>query len=281
MSEYRNRNYSKYDAMTTKELEDILRLDTSAPEGEDPDTELLLYVMGVLANRRKNTNSTGKTTLEAWQSFQQNYLDEEDSENIQKNIDSWTATPWLRRLIATAAVIALVAFLPPSAKAFDWEDIWSIFARWAKETFSFVIEENATVSEPSPEYNREYTSLQDILRANNRDANIIPTWIPDGFVLDRLEKDITPIQEIYRSLYLNGDKKLRIRVQNYISSEFQKIETDNDFSEIYTVSGTDYYIFKNDQQLQVAWIKDTYEGNISGNLSIEEAKKMIDSIRKG
>lgn len=281
MSEYRNRNYSKYDAMTTKELEEILRLDTSAPEGEDPDTELLLYVMGVLANRRKNANSTGKTTLEAWESFQQNYLDEEGSENIQKNIDSRTAAPWLRRLIAAAAVIALVACLPLSAKAFSRENIWNIIARWAKETFSFVAEENAIVSEPSPEYNGDYTSLQDVLRANNRDADIIPTWIPDGFVLDRLEKNITPMQEIYRSLYLNGDKKLKIRVQNYISLEFQKIETDDDFLEIYPVSETDYYIFENDQQLQVVWIKDTYECNISGNFSIEEAKKMIDSIKKG
>lgn len=93
MSENRNRDYSKYDDMTTEELEEILRLDASAPDGEDSDTELLLYVMEVLANRRKNMNITGKTALEAWESFQQNYLDEECSEDVQEPKKNRTATP--------------------------------------------------------------------------------------------------------------------------------------------------------------------------------------------
>ena len=54
MSENRNRDYSKYDAMTTQELEEILRLDASAPEGEESDTELLLYVKNADSAKRKS-----------------------------------------------------------------------------------------------------------------------------------------------------------------------------------------------------------------------------------
>ena len=113
MSENRNRDYSRFDAMTTEELEDILRLDASAPDGEESDTELLLYVMGVLADRKKN-NSTGKTALEAWESFQQNYLSDDElfPEDKPKHSGSKRTAPWLRRMIAAAAVVALLVCVP-------------------------------------------------------------------------------------------------------------------------------------------------------------------------
>lgn len=284
MSENRDRRtdrFSKYDSMPTEALEEILRLDAEAPEEQESDTELLLYVMGVLANRRRNTDITGNTAQQAWESFQKFYLDEECFEDMQEPKKYRIVAPWLRRMTAAAAVIVLVVCLPLSANAFGWEDIWNIFARWAKETFSFVSDENAEVSEPSPTHKDEFASLQELLANCKRDASIVPTWIPEGFVLEKIERDITPVQEVFWAFYLSGDKELTIRVQNYLSTEFQKIETEDDFSEIYPVDGTDYYIFENDQQIQVVWIKDFYECNISGDISIKEAKQMIDSIGKG
>lgn len=281
MSENRNRDYSKYDAMTTEELEEILRLDVSAPEGEDSDTELLLYVMGVLANRRRNTDITGKTALESWESFQKNYLDEECSEDMWEPKKNRTATPWLRRMIAAAAVIALVVCLPLSAQAFGWEDIWNIFARWAKETFSFVTDESLVENEPSPQYDGEYSSLQDVLRANNRDVDIVPTWIPEGFVLERIEKDITPIQEVYVAFYLNNENELTIHIQSYLEGDPEKIEINEKLIEMYSFSDTPCYLFSNNKQIRAIWVKDSYECYIAGDLTIEEIKLMIDSIGKG
>ena len=192
-----------------------------------------------------------------------------------------TAAPWLRRLIAAAAVIALVICIPVTAEAFGWQDLWNIFARWAKETFSFVSEESAEVSEPTPEYVGEYTSLQEVLRANNRNANIVPTWIPARFMLENIEKDISPLQEVYWSFYLDGEDGLTIRVQNHISTDIQNIEVEEGFSELYIVSNTNYYLFDNREQIQIVWIIDSFECIISGNITYEEAKMMIDSIEKG
>ena len=76
MSENLNRDFSKYEAMSTEELEEILRLDAEAPEGAQSDTELILYILEVLASRRNTKNSTGNTAQEAWESFQQNYMPE-------------------------------------------------------------------------------------------------------------------------------------------------------------------------------------------------------------
>ena len=77
MPEKQNRrigDLSKYDAMTTEELEEILRWDAQAPEEQESDTEMILYIMEVLAKRKRNNGHTGKTALEAYESFKQNYM---------------------------------------------------------------------------------------------------------------------------------------------------------------------------------------------------------------
>lgn len=277
MSENLNRDFSKYEAMETEELEEILRLDVEAPEGTESDTELLLFILEVLASRNHTKNITGNNAQKAWESFEQNYMPVES----QKPAKAKKTAPWLRRLAAAAAIFALLIFIPISTNALTLDEILEIFSRWTKETFSFVSSGNAEISEPISDDGRSFSSLQEMLQASNRDASIVPTWIPSGFSLERVEKDITPIQETYIARYVNGDQVFRIRVQNYLDDDFQKIETNQQYSEIYSVGNQDYYIFHNNKQNQAIWTRDSYECTISGNLSIEEMKLMIDSIEKG
>ena len=277
MSENLNRDFSKYEAMSTEELEEILRLDAEAPEGAQSDTELVLYILEVLASRRKTTNITGNTAQEAWESFQQNYMPEEP----QKPVGTKKPVRWMRKLAAAAAVVALLIFIPISARALTLEEMWDIFARWAKETFSFVSGESTEVSEPMSDDQREFTSLQEMLQAHKRDASIAPTWIPEGFVLDKIEKDSSPLREIYTVLYLDISKELRIQISTYLSEDIRNLEIGNDPVEIYTHNGIDYYIFENEDQLRAVWFVDSYECYISGDVSIDELKMMIDSIQKG
>lgn len=282
MSENQNRgiqDFSKYDTMETEALEEILRLDAEAPEGQEPDTELLLYVMGVLADRKRNSDNPGKTAQEAWDSFQRHYLPRGEEESNSQETESEKYTPWLRRLIAAAAVVTLIFLIPLTASALGWEDIWPAVAKWAKETFSFVSRENAEASVPNQASEEEFTSLQDALLKSNRDPSMVPSWIPDGYVLKYIKKDVTPLQETYVAYYVNGDRELRIRVQTYISTDIQNVE--EEITEVYTASDTTYYIFENLNQVQVIWFKNSCECTISGDLPIDQAKEMIDSIEKG
>ena len=114
-----------------------------------------------------------------------------------------------------------------------------------------------------------------------RDSSIVPTWIPEGFELAQIEKDSSPILEIYTVLYLDGDKELRIQVKTHLSTDIQNSEIENEPVEIYFHEGIDYYIFGNVDQLFVTWMVESYECFISGDVSIDEVKMMIDSIRKG
>lgn len=282
MSEKRDRDFSRYEAMETEELEEILRLDAEAPEEQESDTELLLYIMEVLANRNTN-NVAGKTAQEAWESFQQNYLPQEEEcvEYIQNRGSTREAAPWLRRAIAAAAVIVVLICIPITARAFGWEKLWNVFATWTKDTVSFVSNEEMQLSEPSPDDQDSYNSLQELLYENNRDPKLVPSWIPEGFVLESIEKVVSPRDEIYKAFYLNDERQLTIRVRSYLQEAPEKAEINEDLLEIYEVSGVQYYIFSNMGQMRAVWIVSSYQCNISGDLSLDEIKQMIDSIGKG
>lgn len=276
-----NRDFSKYDTMTTEELETILRLDAEAPEDAEPDVELLFYVMGVLASRQNATEVTGNDAASAWKSFQENYMPEIVVERDTSDKCTRIAMPWVRRLAAAAAVLALVIVLPISAKALTFGELWDIIACWAKETFSFVSGEDTEYSEPTPDHKDEYYTLQELLASCKHRSDIVPTWIPDGYVLEKIEQDITPLKEVYRAQYLNGDSELMIRVHTYLSDDNYSFEIEEGNPEIYTVSGTDYYLLINKDQITVAWVADHYQCSISGDLTLDEIKMMIDSIGKG
>lgn len=271
-----NPDFSKYDSMSIGELEEILRADAMGPERDDSDVDEILYVMEVLAKKRRQNGIAGKTALEAYQEFQQHYLPmvEEESQPKRKS----NVIPF-RRIAAVAACLVLVFSLTTTANAFSFRDVWEAVAKWAEETFSFYI--GAEYIEPTPKEMIEYESLNDILEKNNRDTSCVPRWIPKGYILDDIVISETPMQETYVAIYLYEDRLLKISLQSYLSSIPEKIEFSDEILEIYTVSGIDYYIMKNNNLTQAAWITQNYECYISGELTTEEIKIMIDSIGKG
>ena len=74
---------------------------------------------------------------------------------------------------------------------------------------------------------------------------------------------------------------MRFRIANYINSQPSELEQSEDLVEIYEVAGIDYYIFENNGQLQAAWVNGSYEGCISGAITLSDMKQVIDSIEKG
>ena len=273
MSENQNRSaeFAKYDAMETEDLEQILRSDSLSPEGQETDGEILLYVMGVLAHRKRSSDDPGKTAQQAWESFEEQYLPKEKSKK-----------PRFRRWAAAAAAAVFLVAIPLTASALSWDEFWNAVATWAKETFSFVSQPDATqATEPSPDNTEGYQSLQQALAETNRADELVPTWIPDGYKLQQIKVDETPAQKNYLALYTQGAKNLSISVRTYMMTDPEKVEINEDLQEIYTVAGVEYYIFSNVDQLRAVWIIDSYECYISGDVTMDEIKLMIDSVVKG
>lgn len=275
-------DFSKYDAMTSEELAKLLRLDSEAPEGNELDIDTWFYVTGVLAERKKISNNTGKTAQEAWNSFQQDYLPVEEDLAVSANTTkSVKGHPWVRRAVAAAAAVALIVCVPLTAKALNWEKIWNAVAMWAKETFSFVSDNQEEHIDPAPKDTNQYQSLQEAVNSNFTNPVHVPSWVPNGYEFDEVRTHETPNSRQLIACYLNKGSELIIQVKTYLITDPQRTEIKENLIEIYEVSGTKYYIFANNDQLRGVWLQDSYECYISGEITIEEMKQMIDSIPKG
>lgn len=278
------RDFSQYDTMETEELEDLLRFDTDAPEGVEPDVDLILYVLEVLADRRRNNNNefTGKTALEAFESFKQNYLPEGihiDSVPEEKK-PAIRPVRWLRGLTAAAAVLAFVFLGSVTANAFGF-DIWRAVAVWAQETFRLEGEDKAESELPDADRNRGYASLEEAIYDMEGALGIVPTWIPMGYELTDIRIDENPLQKIYIGFYEKDEKKLKIVIQSYQNGYPEQIEQSDSTDETYISSGVIYHFFEDNDQTRVVWINDSYECYITGELSVTQLEMMIDSIEKG
>lgn len=284
-----NRNedvFAKYNAMSTEELQQILREDASRPEGqEETSTEALFYIMEVLAQRRRARNE-GKTPEEALEAFHKYYEEDEVSsiterEPVVRKKNS-TAPNWVKRLAAAAAIIILIFSGSITAKAFGF-DLWEIIVKWTQETFHFGYSGNgdALNNGPENEDNVHYSGLQAALNEFEVTVPLVPYWIPEGYVETDIKTFDTPKQRQFIASYAKEDDIIKIWILDYLDNHPSQVEQSSSIIEVYEHDGVKYYIFRDNDQLRAAWVNETFEGCITGNLSVDEIKQMIDSIGKG
>lgn len=277
MSENQNRgniDFAKYDSMATEELEEILRLDAEMPEGQESDTDKILYIMEVLTERKRNNSHTEKTALEAYESFKQNYMPKTGNHIIPTKTKS-RGSRWVRSLAAAAAVLVILIAGSVTAKAFG-VDIWKAVVQWTQETFHF-----GNWGDSAPNNNLQFATLQEALEYGKITTPLVPTWLPDGYDLADIKVEITPMKKIYKAIYIKEKETLRITVQDHLDGEPLYVEQSDGLAEEYTVSGITYYLFENNNRTQAVWIIDSYECRITGELTIDTLKEMINSIEKG
>ena len=278
MSNNQNRgteDYTKYNAMPTEQLEEILRSDAEAPADQALDGELVLYVMEVLAQRKQESEHTGKTAREAYESFRSNYMSDDQIPHRNSVKHSGGCPCWLRRLTAVAAVLAVLFVGSVAADAFGF-DIWKAVVRWTQETFHFGDAGSSDTSNNLP-----YASLQEALEKGNTPAWLAPTRIPEGFVLADIKIEQTPQKKTYTAIYAKGKQIIHISIRDCLRIAPVYAEQGEGLVEEYTAAGITYYLFDNNGQVKAAWIVDSYECYISGHVTIEDLKMMINSIERG
>lgn len=285
MQDRKAEQFSRFDAMSTEELQAFLREDASKPMGEESDTKEIFYVMEVLAKRRKEQNE-GKSPVKALESFKQDYYTENETPCISESVPvarkRSNSGRWKRGLVAAvAAVFILVIGNSITASAIGF-DLFAIIAKWTQETFHFGYAGQTDESfDPSPDYVHPCASLQEALDKRNITIPLVPTWMPGGYTERDIQTAENPMQRQFVAHYKSGDNSIRIRITDYLEVHPAQIEQSDSLVEIYSIDSIDYYIFENNGQLQAVWIKDNYECYISGPITLSEIKHIIDSIEKG
>ena len=164
-----------------------------------------------------------------------------------------------------------------TANAFGF-NIWRAVAVWAQETFHFQLGDKVDTEDPEPTRNLLYSSLEEAIYKLEKTSGVVPTWIPDGFELIELITDENPVQKNYIAVYKNGDKYLKITIRSHQGAYPEQIEQEEGNGDISVADGIEYHYFSNLDQNRVAWVNGSYECYISGDVTVEQLEKMVDSI---
>ena len=280
MSEMEKREeISRYDSMSTEELQEILRKHAHDELDTEPETDELFEIMEVLSVRRKQQDPQAfRSDEEALAEFRQHYMPKEKEESKSKVIKFPNR---IFRTVAAALAIVLIVTLGTSVTAEALHiDIWGKLATWTKEIFQFNDMHSGTMAtEPEKENTLELESLLDALDQHMITEKLIPSQLPEGYFSKDLQVLETPRALNINAVYEKNDEQLIIKIRQTIGVQAPQTEKNDDFLELYVVDGVEYYIFSNTETINAAWSIGEFECIITGEITLEEMKKMIDSIR--
>ena len=175
------------------------------------------------------------------------------------------------------AAVILVALLCVSAAAFNWK---TQIIEWKDEIFGTVPASSGTMEFSEPD-TAGYLSLKEAVQERT-DLPMVPNWIPAGYVIDEIYQLQSEKANTLSALYQNGDNSVFIRIFQYeYPEDIPDLWVEKDRSknrDIYVSHGIEHAISENYGRIQVIWENGCYVGNITGDISKADAKKMIDSI---
>ena len=102
----------------------------------------------------------------------------------------------------------------------------------------------------------------------------------EGYTSKDLRATESPRVRNISAIYEKNGERLVIKIRQSIGVQAPQIEKSDEFLEMYVVDGVEYYIFSNNASLQAAWSIGEFECGITGRITLEEMKAMIDSISK-
>lgn len=288
--------YSKYDSMSTAELNELLRRDFYASDPSENE-DAVLYIMEVLAQREEMENNLGLTDDEtAWKEFNEIYRPFEDEENARdiitaseradKTANTKGRKPGKKKYLRTAliaAVAAVLALATVVTTTASNRSIWDVIAEWTKENFEFFNESSQYIANEQPDVPSEYETrpkgdLQAVLDTLDIDVPLVPTWLPKGYEHEDLYVDSREGMMIMSSTYSDGDKLLSITVGSLSNGSSPIFEKDESPVEEYEAGGVTHYLMTNNGTPFAAWANGIYYVDISGDVTREELLSIIDSV---
>ena len=288
-----DRDLSRYIHMSTEELEAILRADFEFPEEEESDMEKILYITEVIARRRAG-QPTGRYTNadEAWKSFVNNYLPEEDqaafrsdesvgkrNETNAKKSNSRFVRTVLLRVASVALAIALVAAAGTlTASAFGF-DFWAWFTAWTQEVFGI---RNPNTPYSNQEIPEQLSELYAAMKEYGFPDHLLPMYLPEGYEGGGVECEAKSGFVSLHCLLEKDDDSILFNYILYLTEQATVgTQKDEDDPDVYEAGGVAHYIMTNFDTYYAVWTVDNVECLIHGVSSYDELTQMIDSIYGG
>lgn len=282
-----NRHYScteestPYSNLSIKELEILMERSFYMVE---TDYETLREILEVY-KERKGLQDTDVAS--AWEDFQQHYSGHDEknplppdffadspkqtTRTVKTKITYRRVRPFLRGIGVAAAFILVFAIF------IDAVSFGGFYRRstvqWGLELLSF--SDNVA----DMQVNENLKDLHDALEAHHIKGPLAPTWIPDGYVQNNLSV-IEMESRVTFSLHLkNGALSLVVQIISFDDSASSIYESNVDEEVFqYARNGIKHIITTNKDKTGVYWVYKNYECFVIGDITEEDAIKIIDSV---
>lgn len=294
-----DRDLSKYDHMSTEDLEAILRADFELPEGEESDMEKILYVTEVIA-RRRGDKPTGRyaNAGEAWDAFVTHYLPgskneaafhraagtDKPAEEAASDTEATGKPLRVRRMLLRAAAIAaivavLVSASTVTASAFRF-DFWGWLNGWTQQVFG--MQSNTLSTSDDIEIPEQLAELKAYMDEYGFPDNLLPTYLPDGYEMTATKCRANSIRIEIKCLLNKDDSEIILEYTMYLNDNVSvTYEKDGDDPEEYVAGNVSHYIVTNYDDYVVSWTTDNVACLWAGIDSRADLNLMIESIYGG
>ena len=178
-----------------------------------------------------------------------------------------SASSLVRKSIIAAVIVALLA---GTVLAADSLGLWAWVPKW-----------NATTERYEPaatEASWEGPILETLAKMGITES-VYPAKLPDGFVIteSRISEDPLVLME----QYARGDKRLSIIITPIKGFETVVYQKAGGSAQEYVSGKVVRYAFETENTVTAIWYTKHYATTISGNITREEIKGIIDSIHEG
>jgi len=212
-----------------------------------------------------------------WDPVRGAHLKQQENDNVKHSRnpskDISTRHISLRKLgIAAAVLIIMSALLYSVGYAFNWPHFRTIF-RTREESFGYVAEITPKI------INSELESLHTALKENGVTVLLAPTWIPDGFKLEEAITEVMDPLTLFVFCFREGDRQLMIQISAHedMNENLNEMTAKSDVKS-YVYHGREHRVTENEGRITAVWVYGKYECAISGDVTVAEMERIIDSI---
>ena len=207
-------------------------------DSSEPDRETVLSILNQL-EQDDPVNEIPVDVLKVWRESQ---LEPPKPKNHAR-----------KALLTVAAVFVLmVLVVPPVLGA---ENIFQLIGRWNDSIFSLGKE----VEQPEEEFKTEHEGLRKLYNAVqdlNLSSNVVPTWLPEEYVLEEIIVRNHPEGKIIIASFSSGEEYIVYEIRSITkeyNTEYQKDTVD---AEVHECFGIKHYILSNNDSWSAMWSVD-------------------------
>lgn len=192
--------------------------------------------------------------------------------------------PFKRIVVLAATLVLMLTLFTVQASG---SNLFRTLAEWTASVLRIGTDSSGQVSMGENDLTegeiRTYATPEEMLSDLHIKGELVPTWVPNRFSVQRCEAKKTEAGISCRIVYTVGNNDLILKIWQKIDEGNYQIEKDMKDVSRFVAGEIEHYIFYDGESKmeKAVWTRDGMECRIMGDVSQEEMERIVESIYEG